>query len=131
MSIWIEKDGKQVMAPYSYKKTLVAAQNCGFDNTIMWLEGVDFKMKSRVNHFGTVGGAINTNTGIELTRENLKEILEALPEKGVLKVCGCNSLYLTKQDLKYSNHTKTVQDEFDIDNNMEQITDNSFRLKKN
>jgi len=125
MSIYIKDGEKRVLAPYSYKKTLLEAGTCFADSTIAWLEGVDMQMKSPITGFSSCGGAINTNTGIIFTRENLQEILDNLPEGGVLKVAGCNKLVLSEKD-KYSKSDKTVKESFDQDNIMVQCNETTF-----
>jgi len=125
MSIYITKDGKRGLAPYSYKKTLLKAGSCFADATIAWLEGADIQMKSDITGFSSCGGAINTNTGIIFTRENLQEILDNLPEGGVLKVAGCNKLVLSEGD-KYNKSDKTVKESFAHDNIMVQCNATTF-----
>ena len=128
MSIYItDKDGKYGLAPYSYKKTLIKAGSCFADSTIAWLEGVDMQMKTPIGGFSSCGGAINTNTGITLTKENLQEILDNLPEGGVLKVASCNRLILSERD-KRDKSDKTVMETFAHDNRMVQCNSTTFAL---
>ena len=132
MSIWIKnKEGKSVLAPHSYERTLVAAKKVGGENLIIWIEGTNIELSFEKNpkSFGIVGGAINTNSGVGFTKEMLLEIASKMKEGAILKVAACNSLYLTKDDLKYSSHDKTVYDEFAESNNMIQVGDNSFKPK--
>lgn len=122
MSIWIENK----LAPHSYEKTLLGAERIAGEQLVIWVEGSNFPFTVKHKMFGICGGAINTNCGIEFNKEELQYILDNMKEGATLKIAACNSLYLNKSNLQYSNHSKTVQDEFKYDNDLVQIADNSF-----
>ena len=123
MSIW--KNNKLV--PHDYERTLIVARKVMSEQLIIWVEGTNMELTFKnFNPFGVVGGAINTNTGVGFTKEMLLEIANKMKEGAILKIAACNSLYLTKEDLKYSNQDYTVEEKFAGENDMIQIGDNSF-----
>lgn len=138
MSIWIKNQkGESVLAPHSYEKTIVADHVSFGEKLLIWLEGVNAKFSFHTEHYGNknyivnsefriCGGAINTNAGIKLTKNQLQEIVDSMKEGATLNIAACNSLYLTKDDLKYSQQTETVEESFNKDNNMIQISGSSF-----
>lgn len=42
--------------------------------------------------FGSVGGAINTNSGCTLSKEDLQFLVDNMPEGSELKICGMNNV---------------------------------------
>jgi len=117
MSIWIKNnEGKPLLAPHSYEKTLIMAQDGRFDYTVMWIEGTNCELSFKPQGFGIAGGAIGTNSGIMLTKEQLLEIAEKMKEGATLRVCGCNRLDIDE-----------FKDEIARDNNMIQMDDYSFK----
>ena len=111
MSIWI----KNKLAPYSYKKTLLAKQIARWEKLLIWLEGVDQKFSFGISPtpFGICGGEIGTNTGITFSKAQLQEIIDSMPEGAVMKIAACN-------------HIGNVEANFKKDNSMIQIGDNCF-----
>lgn len=125
MSIW--KKGKLVA--HNYEKTIIAVMNRGGEHLLIWLEGTKIKLSFSINPnpFGICAGAINTNAGVGFTKEQLLETANSMKEGTILKIAACNSLYITKEDCEYSHSQKeTVEEVFNKDNLMIQISDNSF-----
>lgn len=117
MSIYINSE----LAPHDYERTLIHAENCGWDSTIVWIEGTNMKLSFKStsnNRFGIAGGPINTNSGIKLTKENLLEIANKMKEGAVMRICGCNSLDIEE-----------VKKEFEHSNNMVKCGPHSFKPK--
>lgn len=121
MSIYI-KDSNGELASYSYKKALISYVDGMFDFSLIWLEGTDINpldKKSRGRN--SVGGLINTNSGIAFTKEDLLKIAEILPEGGTLNFAALNRK-ITFEEIKK---------EFDHDNNMVKIAPYTFCPSEN
>ena len=115
MSIWIKDSDPPRLAKHSYEKTLIASEISRQEAIVAWVDGSKFNFKVKHKCFGMVGGAINTNTGISFTKDELLYIANNMKDGAIFKIAACNSLYLSKMD-----------DEFKNDNNMVQTGPNQF-----
>lgn len=75
-----------------YKRTKIWLENCGLDNTAVWIEGGHLKSLPQLEGFAQVGGAICTNTGVTFSKKALLKIALSMPDGAVMKVAGCNRL---------------------------------------
>lgn len=76
------------------KRTVIACREAMYENILVWIEDVDIielPFKDRVcgpNPFSTVGGALNTNTGMRFTKKMLQEIVNNMSNEGELFICS-------------------------------------------
>lgn len=115
MSIWIKNSNPPRLAKHSYEKTLIAEDIVRGEAIIAWVDGSKFDFKVKHRCFGMVGENINTNTGINFTKDELLHIANNMKEGALFKIAACNSLYLSG-----------VHDDFMKDNNMVQTGANQF-----
>lgn len=120
MSIWIEENGLTKLAAWNYKRTLIT-----ISRLVCWVEGTDYKPSFKPQNFGIAGGPIWTNYGISFKKEELKEIVDNMNDVSTLHIAYPDQ-YVNTNKNRCRCDCKTIEEEFEIYNNLIQNGPNSF-----
>ena len=84
-------------------RTQIALHRAREESIMVWIEDtkeVELPFKDRVNGpnmFGTVGGALCTNTGMKFSKHLLQQIIDNMTDDGLLLICSPNNLVNAKE----------------------------------